>query len=155
MAKRMFIDPAKQQAVEAKQAFSQSAPTSLHPTAQQLANRQLAVGHALAAAIPVLGPWAAQVGQTVGEQAGTGDIAGASGTSAGNAALALAPKVGGALLGASDAIPRVLRPLVEKTREAQKAATESADEYANAIKQKTGRLPRINRKRARLRRLRE
>ena len=37
-----------------------------------------------------------------------------------------------------ETIPRVLRPLVEKTREAQKAATESADEYANAIKQKTG-----------------
>ncbi len=40
--------------------------------------------------------------------------------------------------GTSTTIPRVLRPLVEKTREAQKAATESADEYANAIKQKTG-----------------
>lgn len=40
--------------------------------------------------------------------------------------------------GTSTTIPRVLRPLVEKTREAQKAATESTDEYANAIKQKTG-----------------
>jgi hypothetical protein len=34
-------------------------------------------------------------------------------------------------------VPRVLRPLVEKTREAQKSAAELADEYANAIKQST------------------
>ncbi len=35
-------------------------------------------------------------------------------------------------------VPRVLRPLIEKTQEAQKAATEATDVYRNALKQKTG-----------------
>lgn len=73
--------------------FKQSAPTSMHPTPEQLSHRQLATGHALATVIPVLGPWAASVAEEGGEQLGTGDYSGAAGTVAGNAVLALAPKV--------------------------------------------------------------
>jgi len=72
--------------------FKQAAPLSLHPTSEQLAHRQLALGHGLATAIPVLGPWAASTGEKIGEQVGTGDISGAVGTGVGNLGLALAPK---------------------------------------------------------------
>lgn len=50
------------------------------------------VGHGLAAVTPVVGPWAAQVGEKAGQQAGQGNYAGAAGTVAGNAIVAEAPK---------------------------------------------------------------
>jgi hypothetical protein len=59
--------------------------------------KSLAAGHALAAILPGVGPWAAQVGEQVGTQAGQGDYAGAAGTLAGNAALYEAPHVLGKL----------------------------------------------------------
>lgn len=56
-----------------------------------------AVGHAVASAIPFIGPWAA----SLGEQAGKGDIGGAAGQVAGTA-------------GAAEAVPRVAGIAVEK-----------------------------------------
>jgi hypothetical protein len=56
------------------------------------------IGHGMAAALPLVGPWAANVGETLGKEAGAGDYAGAAGTVAGNAALALGPKAVGKVL---------------------------------------------------------
>jgi hypothetical protein len=91
-AKRMLVDPQIDQGKQAASAFKQAAPLSLHPTPGQLEQRQLALGHGLAAAIPMLGPWAANVGEKEGEQLAAGNYLGATGTAFGNAALALAPK---------------------------------------------------------------
>lgn len=52
-----------------------------------------AAGHALAAAVPLVGPWAADVAENAGKQIGAGNYAGAAGTLAGNAAVAAAPEV--------------------------------------------------------------
>ncbi len=49
-------------------------------------------GHALAAVTPIVGPWAASVAETAGQQAGAGNLAGAAGTAAGFGAMILAPK---------------------------------------------------------------
>lgn len=89
---RAVIAPAVQQAQQAVQTAPQS--------------KSLAAGHALAAALPMVGPWAAQTGEQVGTQVGQGDYAGAAGTVAGNAALAVAPKVVGK---AAAIIPKVAR----------------------------------------------
>lgn len=75
--KRMLVDPQVDQGKEAMD------PTKSVPER---------VGHGLAAVLPAVGPWAAQVGEQVGKQAGSGDYAGAAGTLAGNAALYAAPK---------------------------------------------------------------
>jgi hypothetical protein len=94
-----------------------------------------ALGHGLATITPVVGPYAAGVGETLGKQAGSGDVAGAMGTGAGNVALLLAPKaVGKAAEVAKDAAPALVRAatgtgpktvgeLVKQT----KAANEAAD----------------------------
>lgn len=52
-----------------------------------------AIGHGVASVIPVIGPWAAQVGEQLGQQVGAGNYAGALGTVVGNAMVAEAPKV--------------------------------------------------------------
>ena len=64
------------------------------------------LGHGLAAVTPLVGPWAASVGETLGKQAGAGDYAGAAGTVAGNAAVAFGPKVAKETL---RAVPKVAR----------------------------------------------
>ncbi len=51
------------------------------------------IAHAAAAALPVVGPWAANYAEQVGNELGTGDYVGAAGTTLGNAALLAAPKV--------------------------------------------------------------
>lgn len=70
--------PAEQQVVKAGQALNAGKTTE-------------ALGHGLASAVPMIGPWAAGLG----EQAGTGDVGGAAGQAAGTvatgAALANAP----------------------------------------------------------------
>jgi hypothetical protein len=55
------------------------------------------IGHGVAAVLPGIGPWAAQVAETEGKQLGSGDYAGAAGTLAGNALLYAAPKAIGKL----------------------------------------------------------
>lgn len=64
-----------------------------------------AAGHGLASIVPLVGPWAAQVGEQAGQQAGEGNYSGAAGTVAGNALVgaageALPKAVGGTVRGA-------------------------------------------------------
>ena len=98
-AKRILVDPqvdqGRQAASEFKQANAESPWYSMHPSPKAAEHRELSLGHGLAAAMPMLGPWAAQVGQKEGEQLGTGNYTGAAGTAFGNAALALTPKTVG------------------------------------------------------------
>jgi hypothetical protein len=102
-----------------------------------------AIGHGGAAAIPFIGPWAAQVGEKLGQQAGAGDYTGAAGTGVGNIMVAETPKValktgvGAAKLapkavrGAAEAItktgPRELRKLAEDTHKANQEAVAVAE----------------------------
>ena len=105
-AKRILVDPQVdqgKQALEAlKQANTKTPWYSFNPSPSAIEDRELALGHGLAAAIPMLGPWAAQVGEKEGEQVETGDYTSAAGTAFGNAALALTPKVLG---GVKDLVP--------------------------------------------------
>jgi hypothetical protein len=98
-AKRILVDPqvdqGRQAASEFKQANAESPWYSMHPSPKAVEHQELSLGHGLAAAIPMLGPWAAQVGQKEGEQLGTGNYTGAAGTAFGNALLALTPKAVG------------------------------------------------------------
>jgi hypothetical protein len=104
------IDQGEQAIDEFKQANAATPWYSFNPSAAAVEHRELGGGHALAALIPVLGPWAAQVGQKEGEQIGTGNYKGAAGTAVGNAALALAPKVAGeAAAAAPEAAQSVVR----------------------------------------------
>jgi hypothetical protein len=72
--------PAAEQVIQAGQSLNAGLPAA-------------AAGHALASAVPLVGPWAA----SLGEQAGRGDIGGAVGQAAGTvatgAALANAPRI--------------------------------------------------------------
>jgi hypothetical protein len=111
-AKRILVDPqidqGKQAASEFKQAGAKTPWYSPTPSPTATPHREMALAHGLAAAIPMLGPWAAQVGQKEGEQLGTGNYTGAAGTAFGNAALALTPKAVG---GVKDLIPGAVRRL--------------------------------------------
>lgn len=80
MLKRGIVDPAVEEAREAVE----------HARAGDVSE---ALGHGLAAITPGAGPWAAQVGEKVGEQWGEGNYAGAAGTLAGNAAAGIAGEV--------------------------------------------------------------
>jgi hypothetical protein len=117
-----------------------------------------AAGHALASAVPLLGPWVADAAQEYYEQLGSGDTAGALGTAAGNAALAFAPEAVGkvkelaprAAAAAGDAAmrpvravtgtgPRAVRALVKDTvgenaTAAEKAAASTARDRATVDK---------------------
>ena len=147
--KNMLVMPAIDQGKQAIGAFKQAnAETpwySFNPSPDAVIHREMGAGHALAAALPLLGPWAAQVGEKEGEQLGLGNYSGAAGTAVGNLALALAPKgigkAGDVLRGAGAAepgwIPPSLRPLIEKTREAQKLTAQNADEYGHALRTNT------------------
>jgi hypothetical protein len=115
-AKRMLVDPQVEQGRQARSEFQQAGKetswTSMHPSAKAVEHREKALGHGLAAAVPMAGPWAAQLGELEGEQIGTGNYAGAAGTALGNAALALAPKAAGkALHAAPEAAQSVIRRL--------------------------------------------
>jgi hypothetical protein len=90
--RRTVADPAKSEAKKAGEEFAQSDPWSLHPSHEARWHRQLAVGHGLAAALPMVGPAAAQAGEKIGTQFGTGDVAGGLGTLAGNVAMYAAPE---------------------------------------------------------------
>jgi len=111
---RMLIAPAKEQAQQAASEFKQAQAatpwTSFHPSPRAKEHREKAVAHTLAAIIPGAGPLAAQVSEQAATQYGTGDVAGAAGTLAGNAALFAMPKVAGA---AGRLVPRVGRSAVE------------------------------------------
>jgi hypothetical protein len=126
------VDQGKQALEAAKQARQAKNPYERRNAAM------LASGHALAAMLPVLGPWAANVGETEGAEIGSGDYAGAAGTAVGNATLALAPKAAEKVLPASievgkagaksaaahvsGATPRVIGELAKKTQEFNRRA---------------------------------
>jgi len=89
---RMLINPSLDQFRQAKEEFRQSG-SWLDPTPEQARHQSLAVGHTLGM-LPLIGPAAATIGEKMGQQAGTGDYAGAAGTLTGAAALETAPKLG-------------------------------------------------------------
>jgi hypothetical protein len=147
--KRAIVDPAIDQGKQAASEFSQAnAATpwySMHPSPAAVSHRELALGHSLAAAIPMLGPWAASVGEKEGEQLGTGNYRGAAGTAIGNIALALAPKAVGKMAGAAPEAaqgivrrlagsgPGVARNLVREVAEDnRKIGLHNADRVADA-----------------------
>ncbi len=116
-AYRALVSPAieqgKQAVSEFKQANEQTPWYSMNPSPGAVEHRELALGHALATTVPILGPWAAQVGEKEGEQIGNKDYSGAAGTAFGNAALALVPKGGGKVKEVvPDTFQRGLRRLV-------------------------------------------
>ncbi len=86
---RLVIQPARQQIEKAKQT-----------TGMERA------GHILGAAIPGVGPFAAQLGEDVGKEAGAGNYAAAAGSVLGTAAT----------FGASDVLPRAIRATPKATR---------------------------------------
>jgi hypothetical protein len=114
---RMLVHPAIDQGKQAVSEFKQTNPrhwgTSLTPVEQE--HRTKALGHGIAAAIPMVGPWAAQTGEKIGEQAGKGNYAGAAGTLAGNVALYEAPKVIGKGVNIVSKVPRATLEAVTET----------------------------------------
>lgn len=92
----------------------------------QAGHPALAAGHGLAAAIPMVGPAAASVGQQLGTQMGMGDYAGAAGTAAGNAVMAAAPA---GIAKAAPIVGRVVAPMAQDAAEAL---------YGNALKPPPG-----------------
>src|ERR1700731_1422285 len=70
--KNLFVKPAIEQGKQAidefKQANVQTPWYSMHPSPDAVNHRELALGHGLAAIVPGVGPWAAQIGQKEGEQ---------------------------------------------------------------------------------------
>jgi hypothetical protein len=143
IAKRFWIDPTVQQAQQAASEFQQASAaspwTALHPSSTALEHRQKAAAHAIATAVPSVGPWWAQVGEQAGTQYGTGDVAGAAGTVLGNAAMLLVPhavkgaaRLGGSVArGATEALtgtgPGDLRKMARETVEANRKAAEDAE----------------------------
>ena len=117
------IDQGKQAVSE----FKQAAPLSLHPTQEQLEHRQKALGHGMAAALPILGPWAAQVGEEEGEKLAARDYEGAAGTAVGNLALFAAPKVAAKIV---ELAPRVSGKLTH-------ALTDTGPDVAKGLAKKT------------------
>ena len=109
-AKNIFVKPAIEQGKQAidefKQANAETPWYSLHPSPNAVNHRELALGHGLAAVIPGVGPWAAQIGQKEGEQFGAGNYPGAAGTAFGNALLALVPEIAGKVPKISESFAR-------------------------------------------------
>ena len=126
--KNLFVKPAieqgKQAVDEFKQANTETPWYSLHPSPAAVDHRELALGHGLAAIVPGVGPWAAQIGQKEGEQLGTENYPGAAGTAFGNALLALAPEVLGKIPKISESVARAVtdtgkRPVKQLVEDAQ------------------------------------
>lgn len=114
---KFIAKPAEQQVVQARQVLnntplppSQEPPLSTMGLGERIRElgRNMSIlgpasGHALASAIPMIGPWAAGLGK----QAGSGDVGGAAGQAAGaiaaGTAIANAPKM------LNDVIPSTVR----------------------------------------------
>lgn len=108
--KNIFVKPAIEQGKQAidefKQANAQTPWYSMRPSPAAIDHRKLALGHGLAAIVPGVGPWAAQIGQKEGEQFGAGNYSGAAGTAFGNALLALTPELAGKIPKISETLAR-------------------------------------------------
>jgi hypothetical protein len=130
--KNIFVKPAIEQGKQAidefKQANAETPWYSMHPSLDAVNHRELALGHGLAAVIPGVGPWAAQIGQKEGEQFGAGNYPGAAGTAFGNALLALTPEIAGKIPKISETLARAatdtgagpVKRLVKDTQAANK-----------------------------------
>lgn len=91
-----------------------------------------AVGHGLAAVVPGAGPWAADVGEQLGQQIGEKKYGQAAGTLTGSAAVYEAPHAFGAAL---KAVPSVGRSAVEHfTNTTPREITDMAQEAADTNK---------------------
>lgn len=140
-AKRILVDPqveqGKQAISELQQANAETPWYSFQPSPNAVEHRELAGGHALAVAVPFLGPWVASVGQKEGEQIGTGNYRGAAGTALGNALLALAPKGAGkavdTLHTAPEAIARAITDTGKGPVERLVADIQAANEKIDAV----------------------
>lgn len=94
-------------------------------------NNSSVVEHQLAAGIPMVGPWAANVIDTSAEHIARGDIAGAAGNVVGNAIVAEAPGMIGKMgKGAVAAIPRGANSFVE-------AVTKTSPREVKALAEQT------------------
>jgi hypothetical protein len=96
-----------------------------------------AAGHAIASAVPLLGPWVADAAQQYYGQVGSGDTAGALGTAVGNTAMAFAPETVGkarelAPRAAAAAADLAMRPLKAVTRTGQHAVRELVNKTQEA-----------------------
>lgn len=107
VTKRMLVDPHLAEARKAAAEAKQGNWLSRNPTAEELRHRQLAAGHGLAAVTPLVGPATAQIAEQFATQAARGDIAGAAGTLAGNAAMYALPE-GAGRIARSETLTRAL-----------------------------------------------
>lgn len=98
IAKKLIIDPAAKMEMKA-----QTAKTPAE-----------SIGYSIAEGIPLIGPYAAEVAEQTGQQAGSGDVAGAAGTVVGNLLAAKAgeevsetAKAGAKTLGVSEQLSKL------------------------------------------------
>lgn len=111
-----FVEqPMEQQVVKAGQAFNQG-------------DTLAGVGHGLASGVPLIGPWAA----SLGEQAGSGDIGGAVGGAAGTYAAVKAPAAVGAV--ANQVLPSRIRAQAGLDRVANSSDTPQAPNFDSTAK---------------------
>jgi hypothetical protein len=151
IVKRLLADPAIQQgeaaAEELKQANAASPWYSFTPSGEAVEHREKAASHALAAAIPGVGPWVEGTGEQIGEKLGQGDLAGAAGVAAGNAAVYAAPHLlklaklvkitpRATLEAVTETSPHEIRDVAEDAaKENNKAAIDAAKATEDARKQ--------------------
>lgn len=90
---RLILAPMRSEAAKTAEEFRQANQATDPETRHE--HQAATIGHALATALPIVGPAAAQTGEKLGTQLGTGDYAGAAGTIAGNLALEEAPRLVG------------------------------------------------------------
>jgi len=79
LGEKYITDPYKQEAEKARQLEEQSRQEETAGTPGSVSHATSAVGHRIASMVPLVGPWAA----SLGEQAGTGDVGGAAGQATG------------------------------------------------------------------------
>jgi hypothetical protein len=115
---RGAIDQGKQAVSEFKQANTESPWYSMNPSPQAVEHRELALGHGLAAAIPGLGPMAAEAGQQIGEHVAAGDIGGAI----------AAPLPLAATMASGELAPKVIEGVKALPDAARAVAQDTADE---------------------------
>ena len=119
---------------QAKQSFDEAGVplTRIPKTRDERYNREQSLRHAVAAAIPIIGPWVEQASTQVAEQIGKGDYGGAAGTAVGNAILYEAPSH--LRVPASDLLSKAVTSLPEGTRNFIRNTIGVADKAEDLIK---------------------
>ena len=149
VGKRLLVDPviaqAKQAIEEGKLAGESSRADksgNILPSTDTQMHRNKATEHAVAAVVPGIGPWVADVWDKTATQVDKGDIAGAVGTVVGNAALYFAPHVIGKGASMIAKAPRYLvenltdnspRMITELAKETEKANTDAANKHIEDV----------------------